>query len=127
MTKKESIKLFVRKILYSVINGILGLIPKKRGLVLFTSWLGQKYLDNPKYVYEYFLEHSKYRPMWLTKSVSIYENLKNEGKAILMISEELPELIGMSDRILIFKDGTVKGSFMRSADLTEHDLIDYMI
>ena len=54
-------------------------------------------------------------------------NLKNQGKAILMISEELPELIGMSDRILIFKDGAIKGSFMRSADLTEHKLIDYMI
>ena len=44
-----------------------------------------------------------------------------------MISEELPELIGMSDRILIFKDGAIKGSFMRSAELTEHKLIDYMI
>ena len=53
--------------------------------------------------------------------------LKAQGKAILMISEELPELIGMSDRILIFKDGSVKGSFARSADLTEHTLIDYMI
>ena len=54
-------------------------------------------------------------------------DLKRQGKAILMISEELPELIGMSDRILIFKDGAIKGSFMRSAELTEHKLIDYMI
>ena len=54
-------------------------------------------------------------------------DLKKQGKAILMISEELPELIGMSDRILIFKDGVIKGTFMRSAELTEHKLIDYMI
>ena len=53
--------------------------------------------------------------------------LKNQGKAILMISEELPELIGMSDRIVIMKDGIIKGTFNRSVDLSEHDLINYMI
>ena len=31
----------------------------------------------------------------------LMSKIKNEGKAILMISEELPELIGMSDRVLI--------------------------
>ena len=54
-------------------------------------------------------------------------DLKNRGKAILMISEELPELIGMSDRIMILKDGSIKGTFTRSPDLDEHTLIDYMI
>lgn len=53
--------------------------------------------------------------------------LKEEGKAILMISEELPELIGMSDRILIMKDGEVTKEFERSKDLTEADIINYMI
>lgn len=53
--------------------------------------------------------------------------LKNEGKTILMISEELPELIGMSDRILIMKDGEVTKEFKRSADLSDADIINYMI
>jgi ribose transport system ATP-binding protein len=53
--------------------------------------------------------------------------LRGQGKAILMISEELPELLGMSDRILILKDGRVKGVFSRRRDLSEADLIDYMI
>ncbi len=34
---------------------------------------------------------------------SLIEELKKEGKSIVMISEELPELIGMSDRIMIIK------------------------
>ena len=42
-------------------------------------------------------------------------------------SEELPELIGMSDRILIMKDGQVVHEAMRSENPTEHDLIEYMI
>lgn len=39
------------------------------------------------------------------------DDYRKEGKSILMISEELPELIGMSDRILILKDGMVAKEF----------------
>lgn len=53
--------------------------------------------------------------------------LKREGKAILLISEEMPELMGMSDRILIMKDGEIKKEFMRSKDLSDADIIGYMI
>lgn len=53
--------------------------------------------------------------------------LKKEGKAILLISEELPELLGMSDRILIMKDGCISHEFMRSESLTDADVIKYMI
>lgn len=82
MTRKESFKLFCRKVIYSIVNSTLSFIPKKKGLVLFTSWLGQKYLDNPKYVYEYFLEHSNYIAFWMTKDRNIYELLKNQGKPV---------------------------------------------
>ena len=44
-----------------------------------------------------------------------------------MISEEILELIGMSDRILIMKNGTFNGTFARSAVLTEEDLIAKMV
>ena len=44
-----------------------------------------------------------------------------------MISEELPELIGMSDRLLILKDGGLAGEFMRSETLDENHIIEVMI
>ena len=53
--------------------------------------------------------------------------MKKEGRSILLISEELPELIGMSDRILIMKDGQVVHETLRSENPPEHDLIEYMI
>jgi ribose transport system ATP-binding protein len=53
--------------------------------------------------------------------------LKKDGKSILMISEELPELIGMSDRVIIFKDGRIAGEYRREEGLTESDLIVSMI
>jgi len=61
---------------------------------------------------------------------SIYmliEDLKKEGKSIILISEELPELIGMSDRIIVLKDGAVSGEFNRAEGLTEAKLIRKMI
>lgn len=58
---------------------------------------------------------------------ALMTDLKKKGKAIIMISEELPELLGMSDRILIMKDGKVNGEFARSESLSEKDLIAKMI
>ena len=55
------------------------------------------------------------------------EELKNQGHAILMISEELPELIGMSDRILIMKDGAFVYETMRGPEVTESLLVKEMI
>jgi len=53
--------------------------------------------------------------------------LKKQGKAMIMVSEELPELIGMSDRIVILKNGRMNGQFSRSEELSEHMLIQKMI
>lgn len=53
--------------------------------------------------------------------------MKKEGKSILLISEELPELIGMSDRILIMKDGVISKEFARDPGLTQEQIVQYMI
>lgn len=37
--------------------------------------------------------------------------LVKAGKAIIMISSEMPELLGMCDRILVMHDGRLTGSF----------------
>ncbi len=58
---------------------------------------------------------------------SLIEEMKKEGRAILMISEELSELVGMADKIVIMKDFRVTKEFMRSPDLKQTDIIEYMI
>ncbi len=58
---------------------------------------------------------------------SLIAKMKAEGKAILMISEELSELIGMADRIIIMKEFQIRGEFKRSAGIQQTDLIEYMI
>lgn len=58
---------------------------------------------------------------------TLIEDMKKQGKAILMISEELSELVGMSDKLLIMKNNKVTKEFMRSPDLKQTDIIEYMI
>ena len=57
----------------------------------------------------------------------LMNRMRGEGKTVIMISEELPELIGMSDRILIMKDGKITGEYPRSRTLRDADLIETMI
>ena len=58
---------------------------------------------------------------------SLMYDLINQGKSIILRSEELPELIGMCDRILILKEGELSGEILRQEDLTEDWIIKYMI
>jgi len=53
--------------------------------------------------------------------------LKDEGKAIVIVSEEMTELMGMCDRLLVMKDGRVAREFDRSPDLSEMEIIECMI
>ena len=57
----------------------------------------------------------------------LMNQLKHQGYAILMISEELPELIGMSDRLLIMRKGTIAHEFKRSQDLKQEEIVNYML
>ena len=43
----------------------------------------------------------------------LMSQLAQEGKAIIMISSELPEILGMSDRILVMYEGNMTGEFDR--------------
>ena len=58
---------------------------------------------------------------------AMMNDMRKRGKSIIMISEEIMELLGMADRILIMKDGKINGEFLRSPDLKDTDLIDNMI
>lgn len=44
---------------------------------------------------------------------SLMSDLANQGIAIIMVSSELPEVLGMSDRIVVMHEGRVKGELTR--------------
>ncbi len=90
--------------------------------IVLAKWLGNNsdifILDCPTRGIDIGVKETIYR---------IMEDLKAQGKSIIMISEEMPEVLGMSDRILVMKDGRIVRSFERSPSLSESDIIEYMI
>jgi methyl-galactoside transport system ATP-binding protein len=53
---------------------------------------------------------------------SIIINLAKEGKSIIMISSEMPELLGVSDRIMVMCEGRVTG-FLEGKTATQEEIM----
>jgi ABC-type sugar transport system ATPase subunit len=49
-----------------------------------------------------------------------------QGKGVIMISSEMPEVLGMCDRVVVFRDGTINGEFTRD-EVTQEKLLDCAI
>lgn len=54
----------------------------------------------------------------------LMEELVAKGKSIIMVSSELPEVIGMSDRVIIMREGKIMGMLDRT-DLSEEVIMKY--
>ena len=90
--------------------------------VVLARWLGKDsdivVLDSPTRGIDVKVKQDIYNLM---------QEMVQKGKSIIMISEELMELIGMCDRILIMKEGRINGAVKRSPDLDENGLISMMV
>ncbi|MCL1854351.1 MAG: sugar ABC transporter ATP-binding protein [Clostridia bacterium] len=53
-------------------------------------------------------------------------DLLRQGKAIIMVSSDMPEVISMSDRVIVMKEGTTVGELSRE-DLSEENVLEYSI
>lgn len=53
----------------------------------------------------------------------LINQLVQQGKAVIMISSEIPELLGMSDRILVMHQGHVAGEITDVASATQEDVL----
>lgn len=104
---------------HSAVNTLSGGNKQK---VVFGKWIASDaqilILDCPTRGIDVGVKAAMYR---------LFYEMKQAGKSILLISEELQELIGMCDRIVILKDGQITCEKLRTEHITEHMLIDYMI
>jgi len=47
---------------------------------------------------------------------NVMNNLVKEGKCVIMISSEMPEILGMSDRVVVMRGGRITGTLDRESD-----------
>ncbi len=90
--------------------------------VVLARWIGKDsdilVLDSPTRGIDVKVKQDIYQLM---------DSMRKAGKSIIMISEELMELIGMCDRIIIMKDGKISGELRRDKDMDENSLIAKMV
>ncbi len=87
--------------------------------VIIGKWLN----TNPKI----FILDEPTRGIDIGAKVEIYKllhTLAEQGVAVIMISSELPEILGLSDRILVMCEGRIAGEFTRSA-ATKEKVMEY--
>ncbi len=53
----------------------------------------------------------------------LMNELARQGKAVLMISSELPEVLGMSDRVLVMREGRIAGEFTDPARTSQEQVM----
>lgn len=86
--------------------------------VVIAKWLGTEA--------EIFLFDEPTRGIDVGAKIEVYQlmgELVKRGAAILMISSELPEILGMSDRILVMREGHIAGEFSRQ-EATEEVILN---
>ncbi|MCI8993124.1 MAG: sugar ABC transporter ATP-binding protein [Eubacterium sp.] len=57
----------------------------------------------------------------------VMSEVKKKGLSMILISDELPEVLGMADRLIVMKDGYSKGEFLRGENFTQEALIEVMV
>jgi ABC-type sugar transport system ATPase subunit len=57
----------------------------------------------------------------------LINQLAEQGKAIIMVSSELPEVIGMSDRIVVMRSGKISAIVEDVQNTTQEILLDHAI
>ena len=55
----------------------------------------------------------------------LMEEFVAAGKSIIMVSSELPEIIGMSDRVVVMREGVVSATLTDRSEFTEETILSY--
>lgn len=85
--------------------------------VIFGRWM----LTNP----EVLLLDEPTRGIDVGAKYEIYQlmiNLAKEGKAVIMVSSEMPELLGVSDRIMVMSGGRMAG-ILETKNISQEDIM----
>lgn len=55
----------------------------------------------------------------------LMDNARKNGKSIIMISSELPEIMRISDRIVVMYEGEITATLQNTNDLKDNEILEY--
>lgn len=87
------IKLMVSIIISFILRGCSYFITRKTNWIVFGSWCGENYIDNPRYIYEYLMDQ------------------KDETKLIWIGTESIRIHVPQNEKTLFVKKGSIKAIY----------------
>ena len=83
-------------------NLLLSTLKKRdRDIYIFGSWYGEKFADNPKYLYLYYLKNKK-NAYWVTRSNDVYENLKSNHLPVCLIGTKEEQILSQKAKYFFY-------------------------
>ncbi len=62
--------------------------PRCEKILIFGSWLGEKYADNPRYLFEYVIKNRPdLKAIWITSNQDIFKELQKKQYPVMMADE----------------------------------------
>ncbi len=110
----------IRIVTPSIEQKIMNLSGGNQQKVLIARWL----LTEP----EILIMDEPTRGIDVGAKAEIYKlmgEIVKQGKCIIMVSSELPEILGMSDRVMVMHEGKVSGILDNSKGLTQEEVMSY--
>jgi CDP-glycerol glycerophosphotransferase (TagB/SpsB family) len=69
----------------NLVYALASVLPRDERLWLFGAWNGRKYLDNPKYIYEFVLaDFPDVRAVWICKDSGLHRTLLAAGRPAVL-------------------------------------------
>ena len=57
----------------------------------------------------------------------LINDLAQQGKAVIVVSSEMPELIGLSDRVIVMHEGKIKGEINQKDEIKQEKIMEYVL
>ena len=106
---KKLVKLISKTFFYLIMDVVWLLsciVPKDKNLWIFGAWFGQRYCDNPKYLFEYVKQNQKgIRAIWLTKNRKLWKFLRERDIEVYMAYSLKGFCYGMRAGVAIISSG----------------------
>jgi CDP-glycerol glycerophosphotransferase (TagB/SpsB family) len=90
-------------LLENIVYLFANLIPKRKKLFLFSSWNGKKFLDNPKYIFKYCIEHEKdIQCLWVSRDRHLAKRMRQDGYPVVNLFSARGIWLQLRAEVVIF-------------------------
>lgn len=93
---------YIKIIVSGIIVNLTALLPRKRRMMVFGAWFGQKYDDNSRALFEYVLKERKdIHAYWITANADVFNKMKSMGLPVYLNTSRKGKWLALRTRYYV--------------------------